>query len=44
MAQTDPLNRPQETLHAGPAVAQTEVHHGVVGTRTVQVSKLNQTM
>ena len=26
-----------ETLHAGPAVAETVVHHGVVGSRTVQV-------
>ncbi len=26
-----------ETLHAGPAVAETVVHHGVVGSHTVQV-------
>ena len=32
-----PVAAVQETIHAGPAVAQTEVHHGVVGTRTVQV-------
>ena len=32
-----PLTTIQETIHAGPAVAETVVHHGVVGSRTVQV-------
>ena len=32
-----PLTEVHETLHAGPAVAETVVHHGVVGHRTVQV-------
>jgi hypothetical protein len=32
-----PLTTVQETLHAGPPVAETVVHHGVVGSRTVQV-------
>jgi hypothetical protein len=31
------LTEVHETLHAGPAVAETVVHHGVVGSRTVQV-------
>jgi len=26
-----------ETIEAGPAIAETVVHHGVVGSRTVQV-------
>ncbi len=29
-----------ETIEAGPAVAETVVHHGVVGSRTVQVSDI----
>ena len=33
-----PVTAVQETLHAGPAVAHTEVHQGVVGHRTVQVT------
>ena len=33
-----PLTTVQETVHAGPVHAETEVHHGVVGSRTVQVS------
>jgi hypothetical protein len=28
-----------ETIQAGPAITQTEVHQGVVGSRTVQASK-----
>jgi hypothetical protein len=35
-----PVTAVHETLHAGPPVAETVVHHGVVGTRTVQVSIL----
>jgi hypothetical protein len=35
-----PVTAVHETLHAGPPVAETVVHHGVVGTRTVQVSSL----
>jgi hypothetical protein len=33
-----PLTAVHETVHAGPAVSETVVHHGVVGSRTVQVS------
>ena len=32
-----PLTTVQETVHAGPVHAETQVHHGVVGSRTVQV-------
>ncbi len=32
-----PVTNVHEEVHAGPAIAETQVHHGVVGSRTVQV-------